>query len=613
MINTKILTPLFLLGAGSVFGTSIQEELLTKMTLDEKVGQMVQVDSNALLGHEEHIAKYFIGSLLSGGGSDPLDPAISDRTAAAELPRSSSPEAWSKHVAALKHHATTTRLGIPIIFGVDAVHGHNNVDGAVIFPHNIGLGATRNPDLVEQVGRVTALEVAATGIDWTFAPCVAVARNERWGRTYESFSESPDLAGELGAALTRGLQGADLSSSTSILACAKHYVGDGGTMNGIDRGDVVSDEATLRALHIEPFQAAIDAGALSIMASYNSWNGQKLHGHDYLIREVLKGEMKYSGFVISDWAAIDELPGDYKSDIETSVNAGIDMFMIPTGPNAQGEGEHSYIEFITLLKELVDEGKVSLARIDDAVLRILTVKAELGLFETPKGAPGLEQKIGSEAHRAVARESVRQSLVLLQNKSNRLPLAKSIKRISVAGRGADNLGMQCGGWSIGWQGEMGEITSGGTTILEAIRATVSDATEVAHSADGSDVAGSSVAVVVVGEAPYAEGKGDRESLDLDPADQAVIQRCHDAGVPVVLVLLSGRPLLLGDALEQSDAIVAAWLPGTEAQGIADVLFGDFAPVGKLPFTWAKSMDQVPMNVGDPVYDPLFEFGFGLEY
>ncbi|CAA6679355.1 MULTISPECIES: glycoside hydrolase family 3 N-terminal domain-containing protein [unclassified Lentimonas] len=613
MINTKILTPLFLLGAGSVFGTSIQEELLTKMTLDEKVGQMVQVDSNALLGHEEHIAKYFIGSLLSGGGSDPLDPAISDRTAAAELPRSSSPEAWTKHVAALKHHATTTRLGIPIIFGVDAVHGHNNVDGAVIFPHNIGLGATRNPDLVEQVGRVTALEVAATGIDWTFAPCVAVARNERWGRTYESFSESPDLAGELGAALTRGLQGADLSSSTSILACAKHYVGDGGTMNGIDRGDVVSDEATLRALHIEPFQAAIDAGTLSIMASYNSWNGQKLHGHDYLIREVLKGEMKYSGFVISDWAAIDELPGDYKSDIETSVNAGIDMFMIPTGPNAQGEGEHSYIEFITLLKELVDEGKVSLARIDDAVLRILTVKAELGLFETPKGAPGLEQKIGSEAHRAVARESVRQSLVLLQNKSNRLPLAKSIKRISVAGRGADNLGMQCGGWSIGWQGEMGEITSGGTTILEAIRATVSDDTEVVHSADGSDVAGSSVAVVVVGEAPYAEGKGDRESLDLDPADQAVIQRCHDAGVPVVLVLLSGRPLLLGDALEQSDAIVAAWLPGTEARGIADVLFGDFAPVGKLPFTWAKSMDQVPMNVGDPVYDPLFEFGFGLEY
>jgi beta-glucosidase len=587
--------------------------LLAKMTLDEKIGQMVQVDSNALLGHEEDVAKYFIGSILSGSGSDPRDPSVGDRATAVDQPRSNTPDAWIKQVAELKAHALKTRMGIPLIYGVDAVHGHNNVDGAVIFPHNIGLGATRNADLVERAGRVTALEVAATGIDWTFAPCVAVARNERWGRTYESFGETPELAGAMGAALTRGLQGQTLSEKTAVLACAKHYAGDGGTENGVDRGDVVCDEATFKALHVEPFQMAIDAGARSIMASYSSWNGQKMHGHGYLIRDVLKGKMGFTGFVISDWAAIDELPGDYKSDIENAVNAGIDMFMIPTGPNAQGEGDHSYIEFITLLKELVGEGRVSEEQIDDAVLRILRVKAELGLFDGLKGEPGLVDKIGSEEHRAVARECVQQSLVLLRNESGRLPLSRTTQRICVAGRGADNLGMQCGGWSLGWQGEMGDIFSEGTTLLDAIRATVSEDTEVVYSVDGRGAADCAVAVVVVGEEPYAEGAGDRSSLELDPVDQAAIRQCLDAEVPVVLVLLSGRPLLLDDMLAQCDAVVAAWLPGTEGQGVADVLFGDVVPTGKLPCSWPKTMDQIPLNAGDANIDPLFEYGFGLTY
>ncbi|MDB6166085.1 MAG: glycoside hydrolase family 3 domain protein [Lacunisphaera sp.] len=569
--------------------------LVKEMTLDEKIGQMTQADCRALHNPDE-IRTYALGSVLSGGSSDPV--------------AGNSAVNWADHYDAHQRPALQTRLKIPMIYGIDGVHGHNNIQGATIFPHNIGLGATRDPALLEAMGHAVAEEIAATGIDWDFAPGVIVARDERWGRTYESFAEEPELVGELGAAFIRGMQGASLNAPTSILACAKHFLGDGGTTRGKDQGNTVCDEATLRRLFLAPYLPAIRAGVGSIMVSYSSWNGEKMHGQRHLLTEVLKGELGFRGFLVSDWAAIDQLPGDFKTDIEHSINAGLDMVMIPHGADGKAD---TFTEFITDLKELVQAGRVPQARIDDAVERILRVKLEMGLFEHPFADRSLLPQVGSAEHRALARRAVRESLVLLKNDHHALPLAKNINHLVLAGNGADSSGLQCGGWTISWQGDAHQNVEGATTILQAVRQAVGPAATVTYSTDGTIGKDADAVVVVLAEEPYAEGKGDRRDLDLKPEWLKLLRDAKARGVPVTLVLLSGRPLILGEAYELADAIVAAWLPGSEGAGVADVLFGDYAPTGKLSFSWPRSMDQIPINVGDANYDPLFKFGHGLTF
>jgi beta-glucosidase len=575
--------------------------LLSRMTLEEKIGQMTQPDQEALKD-ERDIETYFLGSVLSGGNSDPKTNSLAD---------------WTEMVERYQAHTRKTRLQVPLLYGVDAVRGHNNVLGAVLFPHNIGLGATRDAALVEEIGRITAKEVRATAIQWAFAPCVTVPRDERWGRTYEGYAEEPGLVAELGAAAVRGLQGPDLGDPLRVLACAKHFVGDGGTTYGtgrpdgkggrfpLDQGDVRMDEATLRRIHMRGYVSAIEAGVASIMPSYSSWNGEKCSGSHRLLTEILKGDLGFQGFLISDYNALDDLPGDWTSKVKQSVNAGMDMVMAPS----------KYREFFAALKGLVAAGEVPMARIDDAVLRILRVKAAMGLLG-PAPAPAadlaLRKSFGSAEHRAVARRAVRESLVLLKNDRRALPLSKGAKRIHVAGKSADDLGNQCGGWTITWQGQSGAPTYG-TTILTAIRHAVQGKTAVTYSKDGLGAAGADVGVVVVGETPYAEMFGDRTDLGLAREDQGAIASVKKAGIPVVVVLLSGRPMILGDALSEADAVVAAWLPGSEGEGVTDVLFGDYKPTGKLSFTWPRSMAQLPINVGDGAYDPLFPYGFGLTY
>jgi beta-glucosidase len=566
------------------------DALVARMSLDEKIGQMVQVDSAALKDKGE-VRKYCIGSVLSGGDSDPADNL---------------PGTWLKMVNEFQAQALQTRLKIPLLYGVDAVHGHNNILGAVIFPHHVGLGATKDPDLVLRAERATAEELAGTGIRWAFAPCVAVSRDIRWGRSYESFGQSSDLVSELGAAAVRGFQG-DRLDSHSVLACAKHFAGDGGTAGGTDQGNTVCDEATFRQVHLAPYAAAIKAGVGSIMVSFSSWNGMKMHENKYLLTGVLKQEIGFQGFLVSDWAAIDQLSPDYRYDIETSINAGLDMVMIPNGP---GQG-HNYVEFIRDLKELVASGQVPQSRIDDAARRILTIKYQMGLFQTPYTDPALTAAIGSPEHREIARECVRESLVLLKNSARTLPLKKNLRHLAVLGKAADDLGIQCGGWTISWQGKTGNVTTGGTTLLDAIKKTVGRETEVAYSADGSGLQPADAVIVVVGEEPYAEGKGDRQDLRLSPGDAALVARAKATGAPVVTVLYSGRPLVLGAALDQSDAWVAAWLPGTEGLGITDVLFGDHPPRGKLPRVWPASNEQ--LAVGQMASQPLFPAEFGLTY
>ena len=564
--------------------------LLAQMTLDEKIGQMTQADLNCVTNRAD-IQKYGFGSMLSGGDSKPPE---------------NSPAGWLATCNELQSWALKTRLKIPLIYGVDAVHGHNDVIGTVIFPHHIGMGATRNPKLIEQAEQVTAKEVAGTGIRWGFAPCVAVVQDERWGRSYESYGQDPKLVAELGLAAVKGLQGDELSAKPdSVLACAKHFIGDGGTQGGVDQGNVVCDEATLRKLFLPPYRAAVKAGVGSIMVSYSSWNGKKMHANKHLLTDVLKGELGFRGFLVSDWAAIDQISPDYKTDVETAVNAGIDMVMIPNGPDKK----NNYVEFIEDLKALVADGKVSQVRIDDAVTRILRIKFQMGLFQNAYTDPALTTQIGSPEHRAVARECVQQSLVLLKNSAHTLPLAKTVKHLVVVGKGADDLGMQCGGWSISWQGS-GQLTTG-TTILQAIRQTVSPGTEVTFSADGSDLNSGDAVVVVIGETPYAEMKGDRANLDLAPPDLALVEKAKSSGAPVTTILISGRPLILGSALDASDAFIAAWLPGTEGQGVVDVLFGDAKPTGKLPREWPKNNDQLAAN--KMAGEPLFKYGYGLTY
>lgn len=562
-------------------------DLLSRMSLDDKVGQMTQAERSVLTPSD--VTAYRIGSILSGGGSAPTP---------------NTPAAWADMYDAFQRGALATPLGIPMIYGLDAVHGNNNVYGSTIFPHNIGLGATRNPELVQRIGRATAEEVTGAGLDWTFAPCVCVVRNDRWGRTYESFGETPELVSSMTTVID-GLQGRALGTPASVLATAKHYVGDGGTTDGRDQGDTQLSEAELRAIHLAPFKAAVERGVGSVMISFSSWNGAKLHGHRYLITDVLKGELGFSGFVISDWAGIDQLdgrPGFTQQEVATAVNAGIDMIMVP----------EDYQRFIRYLKAAVESGAVPMSRIDDAVSRILTKKFEMGLFEHPYADRSYATTIGSPAHRALARQAVRESQVLLKNEGGILPLSRT-SRIFVAGKNADDIGNQSGGWTISWQGSSGNIVPG-TTILQGIRETAAARATVTYSRDGSGIDRSyDVAIAVIGETPYAEGHGDRPgSMGLDAEDLATLRRLKASGVPIVTVLVSGRPLDIAAHLPDWHALVAAWLPGSEGGGVADVLFGDYRPTGKLPVTWPVSASQQPINVGDGKTG-LFPYGYGLTY
>jgi len=566
-------------------------ELIDSMTLDEKVGQMTQIDQR-FLDTITDLSTYSIGSLLSGGGSHP---------------EVNEPQAWLDMYNKYQEETLKNRLGIPLIYGIDAVHGHNNVYGATIFPQNIGLGATNNPELVYKISEATSLEVAATGIDWTFSPCLSSPEDYRWGRTYEGFSSDPVLVEKLGKAAVEGYQNALTNSGKKVVACAKHFIGDGNTefgtgMNGlVDRGNTVLTTDELKEKLLPKYQAAIDANVQTIMASYNSWNGVKCHGSKELLTDILKVEMGFEGFVISDWQGIDEIPGNYKSDIITSINAGVDMVMV------SGQGQ-PYKKFMRLLKENVEEGSISMERIDDAVSRILKVKLRNGLFSNPIVQNDNLQVIGSDDHRNIARQAVRESVVVLKNE-NLIPISKESKSIVVAGRGADNLGMQCGGWTINWQGGQGDITIG-TTILDGIKESVSTETKVIHSKDGTDLGNVSgdLAIVVIGEDPYTEFFGDKDNLDLLEEDIQTINNLKDKGYKVLVLLISGRPMNIADHLDNWDGFAAIWLPGTEGNGVSDILFGDFQSTGKLSYPW-------PLNAEDganaPENDLLYNIGFGL--
>lgn len=582
--------------AGLMAFDAAARAMVGRMTLAEKVGQMTQAE-HGFIKDSADVERLFLGSVLSGGNADPAE--------------GNSLQAWRAMYETYQGHASRTRLRIPLLFGIDAVHGNNNVLGAVIFPHNIGLGATRDPELVRRVAEVTAVETRAIGVNWAFAPCVCVPQDIRWGRTYEGFSEDPAIVAPLGAAAVRGLQG-DLRDPLRVAASAKHYVGDGGTSVGtgvntwgLDQGDTRVDTGTLRRVHLAPFRDAVAAGVATIMPSYNSWNGVKVSGSRYLLTEVLKGELGFRGFLISDYNALDQVHPDRKTGIAMSINAGMDMVMVP----------ERYREFITLLTENVREGRVSMARVDDAVTRILRVKLAMGLLDPGydyRADRALEQRFGSAAHRAVARQAVRQSLVLLKNERSTLPLAKGARRIHVAGKSADDVGNQSGGWTISWQGKSGAVTTGGTTILSAMRRAVGPGTQVTYSADGTGGTGADAVVVVVGETPYAEMQGDRLDLALDSADRVAVTNARAANVPLTVVVLSGRPLVLGSVLGQADAIVAAWLPGSEGAGVTDVLFGDYKPTGRLSFAWPRAMTGVPASAA-AARNPLFPLGFGLTY
>jgi beta-glucosidase len=572
-------------------------DLLARMSLDEKLGQMTQVEKNSI--RPEDVTRYYIGSILSGGGGYPSG----DNT----------PEGWAKMVDGFQAAALETPIGIPLIYGVDAVHGHNNLKGATIFPHNIGLGAADDPELVERIARATAEEMLATGIPWNFAPVLAVVQDIRWGRTYEAYGENTELVTRLGIAYQNGLQATAENDSIFVLATPKHFIGDGGTIWGtsttenwqLDQGDTQMDEATLRELFLPPYQAAIEAGAQSVMISYSSWNGVKLHGHQYLISDVLKGELGFEGFVVSDWAGIDQVDKDYYSAVVTAINAGIDMNMVPQG----------YQRYLTVLQQAVEKGDISMERIDDAVLRILTVKFKLGLFEQPFSNPDYLETIGSDAHRELARESVAKSLVLLQNENAALPIAKDTELIYVAGVAANDIGIQSGGWTIEWQGKAGNITPG-TTIMEAIEATSAGEVQFNRFGNFDGDTKADLAIVVVGERPYAEGRGDNENPSLSENDIELILRVREQAEKVVVVLVSGRPLVITEALPYTDAFVAAWLPGSEGQGVADVLFGDQPFTGKLSFTWPRSAEQLPFDFANLPTEgceaPLFPYGYGLD-
>ena len=551
------------------------EELLACMSLAEKVGQMTQAERADLFKGD--ITKYALGSVLSGGGS---------------TPRQNTAEAWVSMVNGFIEESLATRLAVPVLYGIDAVHGHSNVLNATIVPHNIGLGAIaagnseRGIEAAFIAGSITASEMLATGILWNFAPVLGVAEDIRWGRTYESYSENVGIVTSMGASFIRGLQ------ENGAAACMKHYLGEGQTVNGVNQGNALLDRAGIDRI-LPPYRAAIDAGAMSLMPSFSSVNGLKMHESKELLTDLLKTEMGFEGFIISDWDALTQLSGGtYKRKIANAINAGVDMVMATNGRD-------SWVTFIRLLQELVKEGTVPMERIDDAVLRILRFKQSMGLFDSPL----TEQagSIGTDSHRAAARNLAADSLVLLRNENNIIQKLPEFKKILVAGEGANDIGMQCGGWTITWQGAHGPITKG-TTILQGIQDAAIHGTTITYNADGKASGTFDAVIAVIGEDPYAEGEGDRSSqINIRSKDLNMLKTAYGYKCPVIVIMLSGRPMTIGDEYKNWDAFVAAWLPGTEGGAIADMLFFDRDFIGRSPYTWRKAING----------EVLFPFGYGL--
>ncbi|MBH1489402.1 glycoside hydrolase family 3 N-terminal domain-containing protein [Stenotrophomonas muris] len=586
-------------------------DLMAGMTVEEKVGQLVQGDIASLT--PEDVRRYRLGSILAGGNSDPGGRY------------DASPAEWLALADAFYDASMDTSKGgkaIPLLFGIDAVHGQSNIVGATLFPHNIGLGATRNPELLRQIGGITALETRVTGMEWTFAPTVAVPQDDRWGRSYEGYSESPEVVASYAGAMVEGLQGRvgtpEFLDGRHVIASVKHFLGDGGTTDGKDQGDTRISEPDLVRIHAAGYPPAIAAGAQTAMASFNSVNGEKMHGHRHYLTDVLKGRMNFGGFVVGDWNGHGQVKGCTTTDCPATINAGLDMAM----------ASDSWKGFYETTLAAVKDGRITPQRLDDAVRRILRVKFRLGLFEagrpSTRAVGGQFALIGAPAHRAVARQAVRESLVLLKNQNGVLPLSPK-QRILVAGDGANDVGKQAGGWTLNWQGT-------GTTrkdfpnadsIYEGIaRQARAAGGEAVLAVDGRYAVKPDVAVVVFGEDPYAEFQGDRPTLAYKPGnetDLALLKRLKADGIPVVAVFLSGRPLWVNREINAADAFVAAWLPGSEGAGIADVLLRgsdgrvqhDFK--GKLSFSWPRTATQYANNVGQKDYDPLFAFGFGLTY
>jgi beta-glucosidase len=587
------------------------EHVLAQLTLEEKVGQMIQADIASTTPDEART--YRLGSILAGGNAAPSGNLRA------------TPQAWRDLTHRFREaslaQAGITHQPIPILFGIDAVHGNGKLVGATIFPHNVGLGAAHDPDLIRRIGEATAQEVAAIGVDWAFAPTVAVARDVRWGRAYESYSEDPRLVADDAAAMVDGMQGTwrspQFMGPGHVLSSVKHFLGDGGTAAGRDQGNAILPEAELSHVHGAGYPAAINAGALIVMASYNSWNGVKMHASRYLLTDILKGRLGFDGFVIGDWNAQEQVPGCTKSDCAAAVLAGIDMLMAPDGWKAL---------YLNTLAE-VRSGEIPLTRIDDAVRRILRVKATAGLFGETAPARRAERGhfavIGSAAHRALAREAVRKSLVLLKNNGHVLPLAASA-HVLVVGRAADDVGMQSGGWTIDWQGDHNSNRDfpGATSIYAGIKAAVTrGGGSAVLSPDGRFTQKPDAAVVVFGERPYAEFEGDRETLDFsadDPRDLELLETLQRQGVPTVTVFLSGRPLWINPILNASDALVAAWLPGSEGEGVADVLISSPTGTphvnftGRLAFSWPATVMPVTFDPAGSVSGALFARDFGLD-
>jgi len=565
---------------------------LANMTLDDKIGQMTQGESRYLT--PQQVADMRLGSLLNGGGAAPS--------------AGNKPENWADQYDTYQK-AVMNAIGIPLIYGQDAVHGVNNVYGATVFPHNIGLGCMQDSKLMEDMGSVLADELLAAGMTWAFTPCIAVGRDDRWGRIYESFSENPNIVVNMTTPFITSLQKETVYGPRPI-GCAKHFMADGGAEFGtgragyiIDRGDCSLDEDELRRIHLPGYKAAVAAGIGTVMASYSSWKGVQMHKHKHLLTDTLKGELGFDGFVISDYNAVWDLPGDKPQRVADCVNAGVDMMMVP----------NSAAEFISLLKQDVQNGLVPESRIDDAVTRILRIKTRFGLFDYPYSNRDALAHWGSDDHRMVARRMVQKSVVLLKNEDKVLPLPKKV-RVLVAGEGGDDIGLQCGGWTISWQGQKGASTKG-TTIFQGIK-------QVVEANGGSATFFKSgffpllktfdVVVLVLSEDPYAEGKGDTKTMALRDSDIEVLKtvRQHLPKTPIVAITLTGRPVIITDYVNDWKGLVAAFLPGTEAgSGIADVLFGSVPFTGRLSMSWPKSVDQEPINYDDPKIDPLYPFGY----
>lgn len=571
------------------------EQLITEMTVAEKIGQMTQVSKESISPAET--ADNFIGSVLSGGNDNPAP---------------NTPSRWADMVGSFLDAAADTRLGIPLVYGVDAVHGHSNVGGATIFPHNIGLGSAGDEDLVRRMGQATATEMLATGVRWTFAPTVAVPQDIRWGRTYEGYGRDPGLVSRLGAAFVDGLQN-PRKTGFGVLACAKHFVGDGATSWGtivrdetpnwwddwgenwqIDQGDAQISEVVLRSVHLPPYAAAVKAGAMTVMASYSSWNGVKLHAHRGLLTDVLKGELGFSGFVVSDWMGVDQVATSYEDAVVTSINAGVDMVMVPI----------DYRRFIHVMARATSTGRIPLQRIDDAVRRILRAKSFARLADPDQQVPPLSV-VGSAEHRSVAAEAVRRSAVLLKN-DGALPLPAVSRSIDVAGKAADDIGLQCGGWTVGWQGGTGATTAG-TTLLDGLRATARH--DVAYDQEGwfPERDRSDVGIVCIAEPPYAEGPGDCAEPTASDEDRVVFTRMRDRSRVLILVVYSGRPLVIPDLIARADAVVAAWLPGTEGAALGELLAGVHPFEARTSQPWPGSFDALQ----EPGASPLYAQGHGL--